>query len=49
MDEAKKGVRFGSEQPMRKIEVKILKNRNGATGGVIRYEYYPMFNYFNER
>lgn len=32
----------------RKIELKILKNRNGATGGQINYDYYPMFNYFLE-
>ena len=32
----------------RKIELKILKNRNGATGDSINYDYYPMFNYFKE-
>lgn len=32
----------------RKIELKILKNRNGATGDSITYDYYPMFNYFKE-
>ena len=41
VDKAKK------ENP-RKVELVILKNRNGATGGKISYEYYPMFNYFNE-
>lgn len=32
----------------REIELKILKNRNGATGKTIEYEYYPLFNYFTE-
>ena len=32
----------------REIEVKILKNRNGATGDTIAYDYYPLFNYFKE-
>ena len=32
----------------RKIELKILKNRNGATGDSIMFDYYPMFNYFHE-
>lgn len=41
VDEAK------SKNP-RKIELVILKNRNGATGGKIAYEYYPLFNYFRE-
>ena len=31
-----------------KIELVILKNRNGATGGKLEYEYYPLFNYFRE-
>ena len=34
-----------SDNP-RKIELKILKNRNGKTGGSIFFEYYPEFNYF---
>lgn len=41
VDEAK------SKNP-REIELVILKNRNGATGGKIEYEYYPLFNYFRE-
>ena len=41
VDEAK------SKNP-REIELVILKNRNGATGGKIEYEYYPLFNYFKE-
>ena len=32
----------------RKIELKILKNRNGATGDSVTFDYYPMFNYFHE-
>lgn len=51
---------FGSEKPTdedihemkrqdpRKIELKILKNRNGQTGDSIKYCYYPKFNYFKE-
>lgn len=33
----------------REVELKILKNRNGRTGVVIGFEYYPMFNYFTEK
>lgn len=32
----------------REIELIILKNRNGATGGKLNFDYYPMFNYFEE-
>lgn len=32
----------------REVELVILKNRNGKTGSKITYEYYPMFNYFQE-
>jgi len=32
----------------RDVELVILKNRNGATGDTIAYEYYPLFNYFKE-
>jgi replicative DNA helicase len=32
----------------REIELVVLKNRNGATGKKVAYEYYPMFNYFKE-
>lgn len=35
-------------QDPRKIEVKILKNRNGKTGTTIKFDYYPRFNYFRE-
>ena len=37
-----------SEDP-RKIELVILKNRNGRTGDTVGFQYYPMFNYFKER
>ena len=37
--------RAKSENP-RKIEAKILKNRNGKTGATVRLEYYPQYNYF---
>jgi len=33
----------------RDIELVILKNRNGATGKKVSYEYYPLFNYFKEQ
>lgn len=32
----------------REIEIKILKNRNGATGDGVFCEYYPLFNYLRE-
>jgi replicative DNA helicase len=32
----------------RQIELKILKNRNGATGDSVYFNYYPKFNYFKE-
>ena len=35
-------------ESVRKIELKILKNRNGTTGDTITYDYYAMFNYFKE-
>lgn len=36
-----------SQNP-RKVELVILKNRNGSTGGKVPFEFYPMFNYFME-
>lgn len=33
----------------RKLEVKILKNRNGITGKSVDFNYYPRFNYFEEK
>lgn len=32
----------------RKVQLKILKNRNGKSGDTISYEYFPAFNYFME-
>ena len=32
----------------REIELVILKNRNGATGKTVYFQYYSMFNYFKE-
>ena len=32
----------------RAVELKVLKNRNGAAGCTVEFEYYPMFNYFKE-
>lgn len=32
----------------RKIELVILKNRNGRTGDKLSFDYYPLFNYFTE-
>lgn len=36
------------EHTPRKIELKILKNRNGITGESIDFDYDPRFNYFAE-
>ena len=41
-------VNKAKEENPRKIEVTVLKNRNGKTSGMIPYEYYPQFNYFEE-
>lgn len=35
-------------QNPRHIELVVLKNRNGRVGDKIRYDYYAMFNFFNE-
>jgi len=32
----------------RNIELVVLKNRNGKTGGTLNYDYYAMFNYFED-
>ena len=32
----------------REIELVVLKNRDGAVGGKVAYDYYPMFNLFEE-
>jgi replicative DNA helicase len=41
-------VNIEKQKNPREIELVILKNRNGATGGIIPFKYYPMFNYFKE-
>lgn len=33
---------------VRKLELVILKNRNGRTGGKIEFDYHSLFNYFEE-
>jgi len=32
----------------RKVEIVILKNRNGRTGGKVGFKYYSLFNYFEQ-
>lgn len=32
----------------RRVELKILKNRNGRSGDILSYDYFPAFNYFRE-
>lgn len=32
----------------REVELKILKNRNGQKGEVVAFDFYPMYNYFEE-
>ena len=41
-------VNAAKQKNPRDVELVVLKNRNGATGGTICYSYYPMFNYFEE-
>lgn len=33
---------------IRKVELKILKNRNGPAGGILGFDYYSVFNHFQE-
>ena len=33
----------------RQVELVVLKNRQGRVGDKVCFEYYPMFNYFNEK
>lgn len=44
----RKAVSTCKAQEIRPIEAVILKNRNGATGGKIAFNYYALFNYFEE-
>ena len=41
-------VNEAKQKDPREVEAVILKNRNGATGGKILFDYYPKFNYFRE-
>lgn len=41
-------VTAGSKGQAQKIQVKILKNRNGSKGDAL-LDFYPMFNYFTEK
>lgn len=41
-------VNAAKDKNPREIELVVLKNRNGATGKTLAYEYYPLFNYFRE-
>ena len=34
------------KQDPREIEAMILKNRNGATGDILNYDYYPKYNFY---
>ena len=50
--DAKGNSTFDSEAAARKnpreIDLKILKNRNGAKGAVLEFRYYPVFNLYEE-
>ena len=37
------------QEDPRMVEAVILKNRNGARGAQLLFEYYPKFNYFHEK
>jgi replicative DNA helicase len=41
-------VEIAKSKTPREIELKILKNRRGRTGGSLLFEYYPKFNYFEQ-
>ena len=43
-----KKVKTWKEANPRKVQVKVLKNRNGKTDISPEYNFYPMFNYFEE-
>ena len=44
----KKTIESELNKDPRKIQLRILKNRNGARGAGIYYDYYPRFNFFAE-
>ena len=46
VDQEKFNVDEAKSKNPREIELKILKNRNGKTGGSLFFNYYPEFNYF---
>lgn len=46
--ENRKAVNSCKIKEVRPIEAVILKNRNGATGGKVQFNYYSLFNYFEE-
>lgn len=47
-NEANRFIDAEKEKETRSIELKILKNRNGATGAMIEYTYKAKYNYFTE-
>lgn len=48
MDEKGFDVNAAKQNDPRRIELVVLKNRNGATGGKVRFSYYPRFNLYME-
>ena len=42
-------VNEAKQKDPREIELVVLKNRNGRTGDVIPFDYYPLFSYFCEQ
>ena len=44
----RKAVLNCKKREIRPIEAVILKNRNGATGGTVEFDYYALFNFFEE-
>ena len=47
-DLMKDNIEKGKSGNAQKIQVKILKNRNGSKGDAL-LDFYPMFNYFTQR
>lgn len=46
--ENRKAITNCKAKEIRPIEAVILKNRNGATGSKVQFNYYALFNYFEE-
>jgi len=42
-------VNEAKKQDPREVELILLKNRNGRTGDVLNFNFYPKFNYFEEK